>query len=249
MGTTIVLKKEHLVKKTYNGAIKESKVLGFPQENSPVKPYSNIFYWTNLASDFGSVITEHPIIGFEILTYVLKGTYETFDKDKGQLVKMIEGDMQLIQAGKGIRYSGKLHPKSEIIQVWIDPDLNQSRRTDPVLVNYAADILQTNNFIESNSKIFSINNEPIKLNSKNVEFQVLKLGAGFHTIPSSKDNVLSGYVVEGFIEIDDTLMGVGDFFKVENKKELHLASLINSKIFTLVSPLKPEYQTYAELQF
>ena len=248
MGTTIVLKKEHLVKKTYNGAIKESKVLGFPQENSPVKPYSNIFYWSNMASDFGSVITEHPIIGFEILTYVLKGAYETFDKESGQWFRMNQGDMQLIQAGKGIRYSGKLHPLSEIIQVWIDPDLNLSRRTDPVLIRYAAENVPVNNFRESSSHIYKGAENSIRLNSKDVAFHVMELGAGFHTIPTSKDAVLSGYVVEGYIEIDDTLMGVGDFFKVENKKELHLASLINSKIFTLTSPYKPEYQTYAEMQ-
>lgn len=248
MGTTIVLKKEHLVKKTYNGAIKESKILGFPQENGPVRSYSNIFYWSHLTSDFGSVITEHPIIGFEILTYVLKGAYEAYEKENDRWTTLQEGDLQIIQAGKGIRHSGKLHPMSEVLQIWIDPDLNLSRRTDPVLIKYEAENVPVNNIKSSSYHIIKNVQEPIKLSSKDVTFQVLELGAGFHTLQSSRDTVLSGYVVNGYIEIDDTLMGIGDFLKVENKKDLHVASLVNSKILLLSSPLKPEYQTYAEMQ-
>jgi redox-sensitive bicupin YhaK (pirin superfamily) len=84
MGLNIVSRKDHLMKDLYQNKIRERKILGFPQEKSPVKAYSNVFYWSHLVSDFGAVVPERPMIGFEILTYVLTGAYESINKDADQ---------------------------------------------------------------------------------------------------------------------------------------------------------------------
>ena len=247
MATQIILKKEQLVKTSNNSSFNERKIMGFPMEDSPSKPYSSIFYWSNISSDFGSVINEHPIIGFEILTYVINGIYNSFDKKNDQWTKLKQGDIQIIQAGNGIRYSGKLLPMTEILQIWLDPDFNFYKKTNPALSKYSSDKIKNYPEYEHNRETFNFNQSTIKLNSKNVSVQVLDLLAGFHNLPCQKDSVLSGYMLEGYAEINDTLIGTGDYFKFEGSKYLKLASLTNSKIFLLVSPLKPEYQTYAEM--
>lgn len=247
MATNIILKKEQLVKTSNGGSIHECKILGYPKEPTPLKPYSSVFYWSHMTSDFGSVLTEHPIIGFEILTYVIKGTYDSYDKIHDKWTKLNQGDMQIIQAGKGIRYSGKLFPLSEILLIWLDPDFNVYRKIDPVLSEYTSDIITVKALTDNEQETIHPKRTSIKLNSKNVSVQVIEFLAGFHDIPCPRDAVLSGYILDGYVELSNTLLGTYDYFKFEGKSNLPLASLTNSKLFLIVSPLKPEYQTYAEI--
>ena len=249
MPTQTILKKDQLVKTSNSGSAHESKIMGFPRENSPLKPYSSVFYWSHMTSDFGSLLTEHPVIGFEILTYVIKGTYISYDKKNDKWTKLKQGDIQIIQAGKGIRYSGKLFPMSEILQIWLDPDFNIYKKYNPVLNKYSSDSFTVSPINENNREDFNINKSLIKLNSKDVSVQVIELLAGYHDIPCPADSVLSCYILDGFAELNSTLLGTGDYFKFEGKSILKLASLTNNKLFLLTSPLKPEYQTYAELMF
>lgn len=248
MATQIVLKKEQLVKTSNGGSIREHKILGYPKEIAPLEPYSSVFYWTNIASDYGSILPEHPVLGFEILTYVIKGKYDSFSKISKKWTSLKEGDLQIIQAGKGIRCSGKLYPNSEILHIWLDPDFYANRKIDPILNQYSSGNKAGNPAIETNMEIFSSNNIPIKLQSKNASVQVIEFQAGFHEVPCPKDSVISGYVLDGFAEISNTLLGISDFFKFDGKKIMKLASLTNSKIFLLTSPYKPEYQTYGVMQ-
>jgi redox-sensitive bicupin YhaK (pirin superfamily) len=247
MAVTIILCKEQLTKENYNGAIKERKVLGFPQEKSPLQPYSSLFYWSYMCSDYGCMITEHPHVGFEILTYVLKGGFDTFDKEHDQWVRLGEGDIGIVKAGKGIRHSEKMYPRTEILQLWFDPDLNQFRNIDPILNQFASHSFPVNNSKGRITRIFNGKNAPIKLNSKDVSIQMQELEAGFHKIVCPEDAVISGYIIEGFIELDDRTLGKHDFFKVEELKEINIASLTESKIFMVISPFKPKYQTYAAM--
>src|SRR5208283_1069712 len=190
MATHIILKKEQLVKTSKESSIHESKIIGFPKELSPLKPYSSIFYWSHMVSDFGSVLTEHPIIGFEILTYVVKGNYDSFDKINNTRTTLKQGDMQIIQAGKGIRYSGKLYPLSEILQIWLDPDFNVYRKINPVESRYSSDIITVNAMIENDKDAFDSSKTSVHLNSKNVSVQIIEFLAGYHNIPCPKDSVL-----------------------------------------------------------
>jgi hypothetical protein len=71
-----------------------------------------------------------------------------------------------------------------------------------------------------------------------------EMEAGFHKITCPDDSVISGYIIDGFIELDKQTLGKHDFFKIEEEKEIDIASLTNCKIFVVISPFKPEYQTY-----
>ena len=247
MGTKIVFFKDQLTKETYNGGILERKVLGFPHEKSPVKPYSNIFYWSNLISDYGCIISEHPHIGFEIMTYVLKGGYETYDKAQNEWISLHEGDVSIVQAGKGIRHMEKILPRSEVLQIWLDPDFDQYRKNDPELSYGSAGTFPIHMFENRHVRKLGGAETPLSLNSKDVKIELHEFQAGFHIIPCPEDTVISGYVLDGYIEVNEAMLGKNDFFKTDGLKELNIASLVNSKVFMIVTPYQPEYQTYATL--
>jgi quercetin 2,3-dioxygenase len=245
MPTKIILAREQLLKENYNGAIRERIILGFPHEKAPIQPYSSIFYWSYLASDYGCMVTEHPHIGFEILTFVLKGGFDTYDKERDQWLRLGEGDIGIIQAGKGIRHSEKIYPRSEILQIWFDPDFNQFRKIDPVLNQYASNTFPVNNINGCNTRLFKGKNAPVRLNSKDVSIKMHEMEAGFHKMSCPEDTVLSGYIIDGFVELNNQTLGKHDFFKIEEQKDIEITSLTESKIFMIISPLKPEYQMYS----
>jgi redox-sensitive bicupin YhaK (pirin superfamily) len=194
------------------------------------------------------MVTEHPHIGFEILTFVLKGGFDTYDKERDQWLRLGEGDIGIMQAGKGIRHSEKIYPRSEILQIWFDPDFNHFRKIDPVLNQYTSNTFPVKSANGRNTRHFNGKNAPIRLNSKDVSIQMLEMEAGYHKLSCPDDAVLSGYLIEGFIELDKQTLGKHDFFKIEEQKEIEITSLTESKIFMIISPCKPEYQTYSALQ-
>jgi quercetin 2,3-dioxygenase len=246
MGIKIVNRLDQLIKDAYQNKIRERKVLGFPQEKSPLKAYSSIFYWSHIVSDYGSIIPERPLLGFEILTYVLKGAYESVNKDANQYHILYEGDMEIIRAGKGIRVMEKLHPGSEILQIWLDPNFNQIKNVSARLSHYTAASFPVTTGNQMEIFEFKGKNAPVELFSKDIGMNLTKFQAGKHTIPLPEDMVLSAYLIDGYLEINDTMLSQYDFFKVEELSQIEITTLSDCKLFMLTSPLKPVYQTYAE---
>lgn len=246
MVVRIVGRKDQLIKENYNGAVRERKVLGFPQEQSPMKPYSNIFYWSHLSSDFGCVITEHPLIGFEILTYVIKGSYETYDKSTDKWEKLNVGDLGIIQAGKGIRQAEKILPRSEVLQIWFDPNFDEYRKISPVMSHYTSNLFPEDGDDFEVVKTLKGKNAPIRLNAQEVSIHMLNLKPGIHHLENHEDFILSGYVLNGYLDLQGKTLSMYDFFSTD-KNEISLNSLSESQVFLITSPLKPEYQTYAEM--
>ena len=62
------------------GEILEKKPIGFPQDGGLLKPFSNLFYWAHAwTPGKRSTIGLHPHQGFEICTFVLKGSINHYD--------------------------------------------------------------------------------------------------------------------------------------------------------------------------
>lgn len=248
MVAKVVLHKDQLFKESFGGAIQEKKVLGFPQERSPLKPYSNIFYWSILSSDYGCSIPEHPHLGFEILTYVLKGSYETFQEEKHEWVRLQEGDLCIVQAGKGVRHAEKILPRSEILQIWLDPHFDEFKKKTPGIKNLNINSLPVNKRDGRLTWKLAGKDSAIGLNTEGVFIEVHELEAGYHMLTCPENTVMSGCILDGYIEVDEKTLGKNDFFKVEARKQIKVASLVNSKVFVMVSPLELEYQPFGSLR-
>ena len=106
------------------GKIMENKPIGFPQEGGLLRPYSNLFYWAHAwTPGEQSLIGEHPHQGFEIMSFVLKGSLKHYDSKLKDWKTLEEGDAQIIRAGNGITHAELVNDHSEFFQIWMDPNL------------------------------------------------------------------------------------------------------------------------------
>jgi redox-sensitive bicupin YhaK (pirin superfamily) len=247
MSVTIIPKQEQTTKLHNEGAIEEQKMLGFPQDKGALKPYSNIFYWSHVKTDYGSIVKEYPHIGFEIIIYVLKGKVEILDNINGKRSKLKEGDMQVIKSGKGMKHFEKLNSNSEVIQIWLDPDFERQKKSEPSLSKSTSSTFPVNTSPGKSIRTFSGESAPIVLDSPGVNIQLLELSPMEHQLNLDQSMIMSGYILKGKIEIENKSIEKGDFFIIQDTSEIKLKAFTNTTIFTVVSPDKPSYPTYAEM--
>lgn len=247
MNVIILPQQEQTCKSFNEGAILEQKMLGFPQDNGILKPYSNIFYWSHLKTDYGSVISEHPHIGFEIIIYVLKGKVEILDNVNGKRSKLNEGDIQVIKSGKGMKHFEKMNSNSELLQIWLDPNFDKQKTLAPSNVKSNASNFPANITPGKSIKTLTGEESTLVLDSQDVSIQVMELSVMDHHFPLNDNRVMSGYLLSGEVELDCKIIKKGDFFIVQNTNEVIMNVRSNCKIFTVLSPDKPSYPTYAEM--
>ena len=119
-----IIPKEQQGRGAFNGGeIVENKPIGFPQDHSSVRPYSNLFYWAHARAVTDSTIGLHPHQGFEICSFVLKGEIRHYDTKLREWRPLSAGDVQIIRAGNGISHSEWMGKDGEMFQIWFDPNL------------------------------------------------------------------------------------------------------------------------------
>jgi quercetin 2,3-dioxygenase len=247
MNVTIISTKEQTAKTANEGAIVEQKMLGFPHDHGVLKPYSNIFYWSHMKTDYGSVISEHPHIGFEIIIYVLKGKVEVLDNINGKRSKLNEGDMQVMRSGKGMKHLEKLNSNSEVLQIWFDPNFDKQKRVEPTLCKSQSSKFPVSISPGRSIRTFTGDTAPLVLESQDVSIQLMELSTMDHSFPLSDHRIMSGYMLDGEVELDSKRIKKGDFFIVQNTEEVVMNVIRDCRIFTVLSPDKPSYPTYAEM--
>ena len=247
MTARIVWRREQLIKENYNGSVRERKIMGFPGEDSPIENYSNIFYWSHIVSDYGGIVSERPVIGFEIITYVLRGCYESYNPKTDRWTLFQEGDVEVIQAGKGLKHKEKMHPDSEILKIWLDPDFNHFKKIPPAINQYWAGIFPTKIIEGIKCTILKGKGVSLHLNSEGIGMQINNYEPGYHKIVNNKDFTLSLYIIKGYMDINGKTLTYFDFYKVDDKAEITIQALSQCKVFMLTSPLHPEYHMYNEL--
>jgi len=96
-------KSEQQIQTLFNGAFTENKPIAFPDVNGTTS-YSNIFYWAHLVAHETAEFPLHPHEGFEILTFVFKGTLSHFDTASNVYRPLKAGSVQATQTGSGVSH-------------------------------------------------------------------------------------------------------------------------------------------------
>ena len=110
-----------------NGEILEKKPIGFAQDGGKLKPYSNLFYWADAwTPNSKSTIGLHPHQGFEICSFVIKGSIRHYDTKQNKWIELNAGDAQIIRSGNGISHAEEILDNSEMFQIWFDPDISKT---------------------------------------------------------------------------------------------------------------------------
>ena len=228
-----------------NGEILEKKPIGFPQDGGDTQPYSNLFYWAHAwTSGKSSTIGLHPHQGFEICSFVLKGFINHFDTKLNSWIRLEEGDVQIIRSGKGISHSEEIGEKSEIFQIWFDPDISKTLHNDATYDDYKLSDFPTTEIGNCEKKIIKGIGSPIKLFSEkiNINEYVFKNGIYEHNLDLNL--VSSMFILEGEAQFNESLVSKGDFIIIENENLIKIKSTGNIKVFEITSPKNPTYPTY-----
>tara|TARA_B100001564_G_scaffold178811_1_gene150226 strand:- start:50 stop:811 length:762 start_codon:yes stop_codon:yes gene_type:complete len=234
-----------------NGEILEKKPIGFPQDGGKSRPYSNIFYWAHAwTNEKKSTIGLHPHQGFEICSFILNGKINHYDTKQERWITLEKGDVQIIRSGSGISHSEELLEKSEIFQIWFDPDISRSLSQEASYDDYKPEDFYNENGEEFYKKTIVGTGSKMKMDSEGVEIFEYKIPE-YKSVDllQEKKFIYSYFLIEGNLKINNKKIEKGDFFKVQADEKVILQSLSASKVFVIKSPIKTGYLTYAEKRF
>ena len=229
------------------GEILEKKPIGFPQDNGQLRPYSNLFYWAHAWAPMKrSTIGLHPHQGFEICTFVLKGSINHYDTQLNKWIKLNEGDVQIIRSGNGISHSEEILENSEIFQIWFDPDLSKSLKKPASYNDYKKDEFNSTKFDNFSIKHIHNKNSKMWMDSEGIvinEYFFEKSSSA--NIKIKKDKIHSYFLIDGEVSFKGLDFKKGDFFTVSEFENIEIATQKSSKLFEISSPIKPSYRTYS----
>ncbi len=244
-----IIPKEQQGHGAFNGGeIVENKPIGFPQDHSSVRPYSNLFYWAHARAVTDSTIGLHPHQGFEICSFVLNGEIRHYDTKLKEWRPLQAGDVQIIRAGNGISHSEFIAKDGEIFQIWFDPDLTKTLDKPASYDDYkAADFPEkTENGVRVKTLVGS--GSPFRMDTPGVEVFQIEMGNGKHSVLAEKGKIYSAYVLEGEVKFNSESAKQSDFVQITEASTIELESLTGAKVFIIASPEQPGYRTYGQLR-
>lgn len=230
------------------GEIVENKPIGFPQDHSSVRPYSNLFYWAHARAVTDSTIGLHPHQGFEICSFVLQGEIRHYDTKLREWRPLRAGDVQIIRAGNGISHSEWMGKGGEMFQIWFDPDLTKTLEKPASYDDYrAADFPQKT---ENGATVKTLvgPGSPFYMDTPGVEVVQIELENGSYEMPAEPEKIYSAYVLEGETLINGEAAKQFDFVQITEASALELSSPAGAKVFIIASPVSPGYRTYGQLR-
>lgn len=219
-----VLNKEQQTQGSFNnGEILEYKPIGFPHEEGGFNAYSNLFYWAFAFTEKKSRIGLHAHKGYEIMTLVLKGNVNHYDTKTCNWLALDEGTAQIINAGSGISHSEELGYKTEVFQIWFDPNLNKTLRLEPSYQDYSSSLFKELKIANGLYKTRIIGDKgPVHLISKHIQFSKYRLLTSANQ-KLDTDKVYSLYVYRGELILNGKIIITrNSFIKICQEQSIYL---------------------------
>ena len=236
---------EKQIKGGFNdGEIVENKPIQMSHDKSKLQPYSNIFYWAHASATVTSTIGLHPHQGFEIMSFVLKGTIEHYDTKNKKWIPLKAGDVQIIRAGSGISHAEKITENSSIFQIWLDPDISKSFYQPATYNDYEAEmfpVITKNGFT---IKTFKGEGTPLEMQTPGINIQEITFTSGSHKLELEHDQIHSMYLMDGDMLLENRTLNPDDFIVVDELNTLNFSSETGGKIFVISSLSEVPYETY-----
>jgi len=226
-----------------NGEIVENKPIGFPQDGGEVKPFSNLFYWANARALKDSTIGLHPHQGFEIISFVLKGTIRHYDTQMDAWRDLHAGDVQIIRAGSGISHAEHMTKGSRMFQIWVDPDLSKTMSQAASYSDY-----KDSEFVSQPSGANSVktmigNDSHFELDAEGLSVELVTV-AGQYELEADADQIAAVYVLDGMLTVGRESCRSDDFILIESAMTQFSGE---GSLFIIKCLREPGYQTYADL--
>lgn len=231
------------------GEIVENKPIGFPQDGSEVRPYSNLFYWAHARAVKDSTIGLHPHQGFEICSFVLEGQIRHYDTKLQDWKPLEAGDVQIIRAGNGISHSEWMGQNAEIFQIWFDPDLTKTLskpasyddyRGSDFPVSHPAEGIRVTTLAGAGS--------PFQMDTPGVRILRIALDKTSYEVELAPGQIVSAYVLSGETLFNGDAAQTSDFILVAEEGKIHMETQAAAEVFLIISPAMPGYRTYSQIR-
>ena len=246
MSKLIHLKKEQQqTVPLFGGAFVENKPIPFP-ERGKTQAYSNLFYWAHLEAYETSEFPLHPHEGFEIMTFVLKGSVEHFDTASKVYTPLSAGGVQVIQAGSGVSHSERIVKESELFQIWFDPDFSKSMKQNASYRDYQADEFESQMIDGVEVLAYGKEKGPIDFQTQGIEIEKLSFISGEYTFALDKESVYSYYLLNGEMKINGQVVMKDDFIVFGETDSLNISVDKSAELFVIKSPAEVSYRRFIE---
>ncbi len=246
MSKVIHLKKEQQqLIPLFGGAFIENKPIPFP-DRGRTSAYSNLFYWAHLEAKETAEFPLHPHEGFEIMTFVLKGSLEHYDTATQVYTALDEGGVQVIQAGSGVQHSERIIKGTELFQIWFDPDFSKSMTKDAVYIDYQAvrfnsikrDAIERISYLKPRGAI--------DFQTQGIEIEKLKFDFGNYSEKVEKESTYSYYLLDGEIKINGEIVEKDSFLVLRELDSVDFIVDESAELFVIKSPTVVNYRRFIE---
>ena len=225
------------------GEIVENKPVQL-SDDGKLQPYSNLFYWANAIAKKDSTIGLHPHQAFEIMSFVLEGEIEHYDTKNQKWIPLKAGDVQIIRAGSGISHAERMHKNGRMFQIWLDPDLRKTFRVPATYSDYPADQFPAKSENGFSVKTFKGEGAPLSMETPGITIRQINMEKGDHQLMVKNNEVLSIYVLDGNVTVENQTAKKDDFIVVKEADDFKFSSEDNTSLFIITSPAKVSYETY-----
>ncbi len=225
----------------------ENKPIGFPQDHSSIRPYSSLFYWAHARAVTDSTIGLHPHQGFEICSFVLKGTIRHYDTKLQEWRTLSAGDVQIIRAGNGISHSEWMGKDGEMFQIWFDPGLEKTLSQPASYDDYRGTAFPQKEEGVAHLTTIVGADSPFRMDTPDVEVFRLDLNQGNYVHPMEAGKIYSVYVLEGNPTVDGQATQTSDFLLITDQESFDIKTDSAAQLFVIASPMQPGYRTYGQL--
>lgn len=246
MSKLIHLKKEQQqLMPLFDGAFIENKPIPFP-DRGRTTAYSNLFYWAHLEANETAEFPLHPHEGFEIMTFVLKGSLEHYDTATQVYTGLDAGGVQVIQAGSGVQHSERIIKGTKLFQIWFDPDFSKSMTQDAVYADY-----QTTEFKSiSRDGVERISylkpRGTIDAQTQGIEIEKLSFNSGNYLEEVDKKYTYSYYLLDGEIKINNERITKDCFLVLHELESVDFLVDQSAELFVIKSPTDVGYERFIE---
>ena len=247
MSITIIPKEKQGYGAFNGGEIVENKPIGFPQDHSSIRPYSNLFYWAHARAVKDSTIGLHPHQGFEICSFVLKGNIRHYDTKLQEWRPLEAGDVQIIRAGNGISHSEFMSKDAEIFQIWFDPNLTITLDQPATYDDYRSADFPVSDEGQTRITTLAGAGSPFRMETPGIQIEKIDLNNSSRNIAGEPGKIYSVYVLEGEVLVNGEVAKTYDFAMLSDVQSIDIQSLTEASVFVISSPQQPGYRTYAEL--
>ncbi|MFT7003843.1 MAG: redox-sensitive bicupin YhaK (pirin superfamily) [Sulfurimonas sp.] len=238
-------KEEQQIEPLFGGAFTENKPIPFPNR-SGTQAYSNLFYWAHLVAHETAEFPLHPHEGFEIITFIFKGSLEHFDTASKVYTPLNKGGVQVTQTGSGVSHSERILKGTEMFQIWFDPDFSKTMTQNASYKDYAQESFHSKVQGEKETLTYIGKNGVIKSITEGLEIKKTIFNAGLFSDSIDPLYTYSYYLLDGEVVLDGEILVKDDYYVLQGASTVSFNVEQNAELFVIKTPTDVKYRRFIQ---